>query len=447
MAKYLRALDRGEVTNFSRNSYEVIFSIFMIALAYFYRSSPQISYPRILYFFLLLLGSNFIFNYLLRRRTSINLWLVDLILLVNLWIITGVLYCSGGGDSYFWVLYLLPVFAASLMSSFKDAFGVVFLCVLAITYLSWPLGGAEMAQLLSLAVKIGVLGFSAGVVYNTAQSKKLAEAGLAAKRGEIEQLSREITLKEGELVKTASFGEVGTMASGVMHDLGNAVSVILLSAEIAAETDKPEPEDMQRIIKAAKLAKEVISGVMGIARGEDYVFRTEALTGPVRNAILLTDCAARKKYAAVELDLPDTLPQLLMSRVHLERLFINTISNSLSFVPEHGTVKLSARAVEGGVRLTIADNGPGFPAQLLRDGIKALATTRKAEGGTGLGLFVCEQIVHHHGGEMTLDNPPEGGARITVFLPLEGPPAKAQVTSSTSTVSPSPAAPGTPGTV
>jgi len=66
MKNYLRAMDRGEVTSFSRNSYEVIFAVFMIALAYFYRENPQIDYPRILYFFLLLLGSNFLFNYLLR---------------------------------------------------------------------------------------------------------------------------------------------------------------------------------------------------------------------------------------------------------------------------------------------------------------------------------------------------------------------------------------------
>lgn len=421
MPKYLRALDRGEVTNFSRNSYEVVFSIFMIALAYFYRSSPQVSYPRILYFFLLLLGSNFIFNSLLRRRASINLWLVDLILLVNLWIITGVLYCSGGGDSYFWVLYLLPVFAASLMSSFKDAFGVVLLCSLAIIFMSWPLGGGDISKVLSLAVKLAVLVFSAGVVYSTAQSKKQAESGLAAKRGEVERLALEITEKEVAIVKSASFGEAGALASGVMHDLGNAVSVILLSAEMASEEEKPEKADMQRIVQAAKFAKAVISNVMGIARGRDYAFEPVPLREPAESAIMLTECEARKKDVSIELDFPAALPPLALSRVHMERLFLNVISNSLSFVPEHGRVRLSALAVAAGVRLTITDSGPGFPAELLRGGVRAFSTTRGADGGTGLGLFVCDQIVQRHGGEMKLDNPPEGGARITVFLPLSGP--------------------------
>ena len=431
MLKYIRALDRGEVTNFSRNSYEVVFSVFMIALAYFYRSNPQVSYPQVLYFFLLLLGSNFVFNYLLRRRTSVNLWLVDLILLANMWIITGVLYCSGKGDSYFWVLYLLPVFAASLMASFKDAVGIVFLSALAITALSWPLGGAELSHILSLAVKLSVLIFSAGVVYNTAQSRKKAEAGLAAKRREVEHLAKQITISEGDLVKTASVGEVGAMASGIMHDLGNAVSVILLSAEIAVEEDKPEKTDLQRIVRAARFAKEVIGSVISITRNRDYEFKRISLKEPADNAVLLTESPVRKKSVTLEREFPDGLPALLLSRVHIERVFINIISNSVSFVPEGGHIKLSAAAAPGGVRVTLTDNGPGFPENLLNGGIKAFATTRKEAGGTGLGLFVCEQIVQRHGGTITLDNPPEGGSRITVFLPVDGPGDKKDIRETT----------------
>lgn len=423
MIKFIKALDRGEVTNFSRNSYEVVFSIFMVALAYFYRNSPQIEYPRILYFFLLLLGTNFVFNYLLRRRTSVNLWLIDLTLLANFWIITGVVYCSGKGESYFWTLYLLPVFAASLMASFKDAFGLVFLCVLAIAVMSWPLGG-ELAAILGFGIKVAVLTFSAGVVYNTAQSRKRAEAGLAFKRGQVELLEKEIQEKETEIVKTASAGEVGTLAAGVLHDLGNAVSVILLTAQIAAEDEKPEKKDMERILKAAKFAKSVISNAFSIVRGQEYVFETGTVLEPVENAVLLTEYSARKKGVAVALSLPSDLPQLRMSRIHVERLFINTISNSVSFVPDHGRVTVSVVSGKDGIEAAVADNGPGFPEKLLREGVKAFGTTRKEAGGTGLGLYVCDQIAQRHGGWLKLENGPAGGAVVKFFLPFSGPPDK-----------------------
>jgi signal transduction histidine kinase len=421
MKNYIKALDRGEVTNFSRNSYEIVFSIFMVTVAYFFRNSPQIVYPLILYFFLLLMGSNLVFNYLLRSRSSVNIWLIDVILLVNFWIITGVLYCSGAGDSYFWVLYLLPVFAASLMASFKDAFGVVFLCALAIAVLSWPFGGGDISKLLAFAVKAAVLSFSAGVVYSTAQLRKRAEAGLAFKRGQVELLEKEITEKEGEIVKTATAGEIGNLTAGVMHDLGNAVSVILLSAQIAVEDEKPDKKDLERILKASKFAKSVILNAFSIIRGQEYVFEESALKEPVENAALLTEYSARKRSITVETNIPDGLPRLRLSKVHIERLFINTVSNSLSFVPEGGKVRVSARAVDGGIEAEITDNGPGFPSGLLKDGVKAFGTTRKEAGGTGLGLYVCDQIARRHGGSLSLDNLPEGGARIRIFLPVNGP--------------------------
>jgi signal transduction histidine kinase len=424
MLNFIRALDRGEVTSFSRNSYEVVFSVFMIAVAYLYRDSPQISYPRVLYFFLLLLGSNFAFNWVLRRRKAVNLWLIDLILLANFWTITGVVWYSGRGSSYFWVLYLLPVFAASLMAKFKDAVGIVFLCALAIAAMSWPFSGGDLARLMSLAVKVAVLAFSAGVVYSTAQSRKRAEAWLAFKRGQVETLEKKITENESGIVRTASAVEMGTLVSGVMHDLGNAVSVIMLSSQLAAEDEKPDRADLERTVKAARYAKGLISAAMSIVRGQDYVFEPVDLKEPAETAVLLTSYSARKRGATVELDFPAGLPPVRASRAHVERVFINAIGNSLSFVPQDGKVRIAARQADGGVSVEITDNGPGFPAKMLGSDVKPFDTTRPDMGGTGLGLYVSLRIVRRHGGTLTLANQPGGGARVTIFLPQEGPDMK-----------------------
>ncbi|MDA8130347.1 MAG: HAMP domain-containing sensor histidine kinase [Elusimicrobia bacterium] len=423
MKGFIRALDRGQVTNFSRNSYEVVFSIFMIALAWFYRENPLIVYPQVLYCFLALLGSNFVFNYLLRRRTAVNLWLIDLILLLNLWTITGILLFSGGGDSYFWVLYLLPVFAASLMASLKDAAGVVFLCGISLVVMSWPVSPDDLAGLLGLSAKIAVLASSSWVVFNTAQARKITEAGLAFKRAQVETLTRDIAEKETELVRTASSNEIGTLVSGVMHDLGNCVSVILLSLEIFSAEEKPSKSDLDRIVKAARFAKAMVANALGIVRGQEYLFEPVSLGEIAESAEMLTSYAARKAGATVELRIPADLPEIKASRVHLERIFINTILNSVSFLPQGGVVAISAGVDGDSLKVEIADNGPGFPAKVLEGGVKAFGTTRKEKGGTGLGLFVCEQIARRHGGRLKLDKAAGGGAMVRLILPLGGPAA------------------------
>lgn len=423
MRNFLKALDRGEVTSFSRSSYEVVFSVFMIMLAYLYRDNPAIVYPRILYFFLLLLASNFAFGWLLRRRDSVSVWLLEAILLVNFWTITGVLWSSGGGSSYFWVLYLLPVFAASLMARLKDAAAVTALCALALAAFSWPVSPDDLAGLLGLSVKLAVLGTSAWVVYNTSQTGKRAEAGLASKRRQVGQLERELSEKEAGIVKTASAGEVGTLVSGLLHDLGNSVGVILLSAEIASQEDPPDKANVARILKAARFSKGMISSALAIVRGQEYVFEETRLSVAVEAAVLLTEYQARKRGVKVETDLPEGLPPLRASKVHLERIFINALINAVSFAPEGGRVRVSARADVNGLIAEISDNGPGFPEALLKGGIKAFSTTRPEKGGTGLGLYVCSQIAARHDGSVNLSNQPGGGAVVRLFLPYAGPAA------------------------
>ncbi|MBU2573623.1 MAG: HAMP domain-containing histidine kinase [Elusimicrobia bacterium] len=418
MRNYLKSLGRERVGNFSRNSYETAFSVFMIVIAYFYRRNPLIVYPDVLYYFVLLMGSNFIFNRLLRRRATVSLWSIDAILLFNIGVITGVLYYSGRGESYFWVLYLLPIFAAALLVNLKDVMGVFFLCSLAAVLLAWPVDVSDLAQVMSLLVKLSVFGLSAIVVYRTAEAKKAAEVHLSSKRHEVEKLAKELSDKDTEILRTASAGELGELSSGVMHDLGNSVTVILLSAQLANEDEKPGKKDLERIMKAARFAKSVISNALDITRNREYVFEEGPVKEPAENAVLLLDYAIKSKNAAIRLNFPEELPAISMSKVHMQRFFINILSNSLSFVPKNGAITVAAARSGDFVELEIADNGPGFPADLLKGGIKAFSTTRRKAGGTGLGLYICAQVVEKHKGEMSLSNGPAGGALIRIKLPV-----------------------------
>jgi signal transduction histidine kinase len=408
---------RGRVVNFSRNSYETVFSVFMVAVVYLYRGNAQIVYPEVLYFFLLLLGSNLIFNLLLRRRLSVSLWAIDLILAFNLLVITGVLYYSGGQYSHFWVLYLLPVFASALLVSMKDVAGVVFLCALSVGGFAWPLDLSDLAAVMSLVVKISVFTLSAAVVHRTAETGKKAEAALTSKRREVETMSRKLLVKDSEIVMTASAGEVGRLAEGLIHDLGNSISVILLSAQIVLEDEHMDKKDIERIIKAAMFSKDVISNALSLARGREYVFAPGHVREPLERSVQLLGYSAKKKGVVITTELGPDLPALNMSRVHLERLFINILSNALSFSPKNGEVKIGVTRTAGGIEIKISDNGPGFSGELLKDGIQAFGTTRKESGGIGLGLYVCAQITAKHDGTIGVSNGSSGGAVVTVTLP------------------------------
>jgi two-component system nitrogen regulation sensor histidine kinase NtrY len=95
------------------------------------------------------------------------------------------------------------------------------------------------------------------------------------------------------------------------------------------------------------------------------------------------------------------------------QVVINLIQNS--FEAGCGACRLLLSRNNQHLMITIDDDGPGFPARLLHEGITPYFSTK--EGGRGLGLVICQRIVFDHSGVMTLENKPEGGARIIISLP------------------------------
>ncbi len=112
----------------------------------------------------------------------------------------------------------------------------------------------------------------------------------------------------------------------------------------------------------------------------------------------------RTKTERIQLD-PDLIQQVL----------INIIKNSLDSGSETVT-NITFHDDTKYLHITIEDNGPGFPREILDDPFVPYVTTRP--GGSGLGLVICQRIVHDHNGTITLYNRKEGGAGVVIDLPL-----------------------------
>lgn len=410
--------------NFVRGGYETVFLVFMLAIAFFMRGNPLIVYPDILHLFLLLMVSNLLFNWFAPRMGRREAWLVELVLLLNMLIITGIVRVSGGSESYFWVLYLLPLFAAALAVKIFDVVSSLLFCSLAVIYFSKPLQAWDITEAFGVTVKLSIFTLSAAVLYRTALSKRRTDEILRVKKMEAERLTRELSASRTSMVMDSSATEVGRMVSGVLHDLGNPLAVIMLSAEVMSqEKEERDQANVDRILRAARYAKAMLSNAMGIVRGREYVFESADLREEALKALALVDFQARSKKVSINPSIPEDLPPAVISRVHLERVFMNLLSNALSFSPEGSSVTLRVEPAGGKIISLVEDSGPGFPPEMIKKGVRAFGTTRKEQGGTGLGLFVADEIVRSHGGELLISNAPGGGGRVIFEIPLSGPPA------------------------
>jgi two-component system sensor histidine kinase KdpD len=123
----------------------------------------------------------------------------------------------------------------------------------------------------------------------------------------------------------------------------------------------------------------------------------------------------------VAVSLPDDLPLVRVDATLIEQVFANLLENAAKYTPPGTAIALRAEQVEGELRISVQDAGPGLPPG---DPERLFAkfqrgSTEGAIGGAGLGLAICRAIVRLHGGKIWAERLPRGGAAFCFTLPLE----------------------------
>jgi signal transduction histidine kinase len=114
----------------------------------------------------------------------------------------------------------------------------------------------------------------------------------------------------------------------------------------------------------------------------------------------------------------EALPELTADPVRLTQALMNLVINAIQAVERNGHIEVSVALADGGLSLTVRDDGPGLPAEKLASIFDPYFTTKPE--GSGLGLWIAQQIVIAHGGRLHAQNAPERGAIFTILLPLKG---------------------------
>ncbi len=146
------------------------------------------------------------------------------------------------------------------------------------------------------------------------------------------------------------------------------------------------------------------------------------------NHLLLLKAAEKK--IDVEVHVPDNLPKLMADKRALNQILINLLSNAIKFTPCGGKVNVqSGRTADGGLYISVHDNGPGIPPHEIEAALSAFSrgslATKKAIDGAGLGLPIVKGLIEAHGGSVTIESARDAGTRAMVTFPenrvLSGP--------------------------
>jgi two-component system sensor histidine kinase KdpD len=123
----------------------------------------------------------------------------------------------------------------------------------------------------------------------------------------------------------------------------------------------------------------------------------------------------------VVVDVPETLPPVLLDYVEIDQVLSNLLENAARYTPQRAEIQIAVRVLGDNVQIDVADRGPGIPAGVLAGLFEPFYqgdAARARPGGTGLGLAVSRGLVQAHVGKIWAENRADGGARFSFTLPL-----------------------------
>lgn len=278
---------------------------------------------------------------------------------------------------------------------------------------------------------------SALAVQNTRSYKVIDELNRSLEE-KVEERTRELKNALGEkekaqeqLVRSESLASIGQLVAGVAHELNNPLSssTSLLQSAIE-ELKKPDTEnanlselisDLEFAEKELGRAKGVVASLLGLSRQSHTYFETVGVNLVIKDALRILSNKLKQGKVGVTENLDNNLPDIKGNFANLGQVALNIILNAFQSVdPETGKIILSTRYddMKKQVVFECEDNGPGIPDAIRHDIFKPFFTTKDVGKGTGLGLYMCHEIVTKHKGSITLESPADGGVKFIVKLPV-----------------------------
>ena len=224
-----------------------------------------------------------------------------------------------------------------------------------------------------------------------------------------------------QLKKAERLAELGTLASGMAHEIGTPMNVILGRAEylLHRTTDEGMKKGLATIVTQVERITKVMNQLLTFARRKPSERRTVDLGEIVEDSLEMFEERIVHSRITVTKTIESSLPPVLADRDQLIQVLINLVMNSLHAMPEGGRLGLSLDRENRHVRLGVSDTGHGMPEEIRSKVFDPFFTTKDFGKGTGLGLTVVKGIIEEHGGTISVESVVDKGTTFWIRLPLD----------------------------
>lgn len=251
---------------------------------------------------------------------------------------------------------------------------------------------------------------------------KLAEIALKNKNQELIRMMDKLEKTQASLIRSKKFASIGTLAAGIAHEILNPLQIIANAAQmLMADERRGKIQDkMGLIIAQVQRTSIIVKNLNAFANHSAMETADISLYDIFEQAVNYLEAGLMANHIIIERRFEPGLPCIKGDAHHLEQLFSILIANASDAIRPlgHGTITVTARAVDQGIECVVCDDGPGIPGEIIDQIFDPFFTTKEPGKGIGLGLSLAHRIVEDHDGLIFVESEAGKGACFTIFLPI-----------------------------
>ncbi len=361
-------------------------------------------------------------------------WRVALLAVTVL--VVGVLHMVTPSSFIFWhtlyrrVIYL-PIVIGGIWFGLRGGLAFSLMATVAFIPHLWRFSGQSAAVFLNEALEIPLYigaGFLVGWIADREARLRRRYQEISRKlEKSYERLHRESAMLielEEQLAQSRKMSALGELSASIAHEIKNPLASIRGTVEIIADEfgpDHPKRRFADILLKETGRLAAAVSNVLSYARrgragggGE----RLEPLSAVVERTVALAAGEAKRKRARIESFVSSETSAMPVPADRLGQVLLNLLLNACEAVAEGGYIRVKSWLEQGGLRLEVADDGPGIPEEIRKDMFRPFKSGKP--GGTGLGLAISARMVSACGGELVAGESDLGGAALRIVMPEAG---------------------------
>lgn len=230
----------------------------------------------------------------------------------------------------------------------------------------------------------------------------------------------ELRRTQKQLIQAEKLAALGQLSASIAHEINNPLGIIKNYLLILSESMKNDDRNQSNL----KLVKEevdriarTVRSLLDFCRPKNEDMSTLDIVEIINQIVALVEKQFLREKCVIKKDLPQNLPRVKGFNDEIKQVFLNLLMNAKDSMPQEGEVLVLARRNEDTLEIEFSDTGCGISEENIPKVFEPFFTTKEEGKGTGLGLWICYEIIQRHGGTIVAKSKDQGTSFL-ITLPI-----------------------------